>query len=50
MSALYRFLLAWSSLDLDIAKATGASPKTIEAYQRDVDRWEHAILMLRINA
>ncbi len=50
MTAFYRFMLAWSSLDLDIAKATGASPKTIEAHQRDVAKWEHALLILRLNA
>lgn len=50
MSLLYRALLAWSDFDLAIAKATGASPKTIEAYQRDVAKWEHALLMTRINA
>lgn len=50
MSALYRFLLAWSSLDLAIAKATGRNPKHIEQLQRDVDRWEHALIIMRINA
>lgn len=49
MSALYRILLAWSEFDLAIAKATGRNPKHIEQLQRDVDRWEHAILMLEIN-
>jgi len=47
---LYRALLAWSEFDLAIAKATGASPATIEAYQRDVAKWEHALLILRLNA
>lgn len=50
MSLAYRILLAWSEFDLAIAKATGASPATIEAYQRDVAKWEHALLMLEINA
>ena len=50
MSALYRILLAWAEFDLAIAKATGASPATIEAYQCDVSKWEHALLMTRINA
>jgi hypothetical protein len=49
MSALYRILLAWSEFDLAIAKATGRNPKHIEQLQRDIDRWEHAILMLEIN-
>ena len=49
MSALYRILLAWAEFDLAIAKATGRNPKHIEQLQRDIDRWEHAILMLEIN-
>ena len=49
MSALYRILLDWAEFDLAIAKATGRNPKHIEQLQRDVDRWEHAILMLEIN-
>ena len=50
MTLLYRALLEWSEFDLAIAKATGASPATIEAYQRDVAKWEHALLILRLNA
>lgn len=50
MSILYRFLLVWSEFDLAIAKATGRNPKHVEQLQRDVDKWEHALLMLEINA
>lgn len=50
MSALYRILLAWAEFDLAIAKATGRDPKHIEQLQRDVDKWEHALLILRLNA
>jgi hypothetical protein len=50
VSALYRILLAWSSLDLDIAKATGRNPKHIEQLQKDVAKWEHALLITRMNA
>lgn len=50
MSILYRFLLAWSEFDLAIAKATGRDPKHVEQLQRDVEKWEHALLMLEINA
>lgn len=50
MSLLYSALLAWSEFDLAIAKATGRNPKHIEQLQRDVDKWEHALLMLRLNA
>lgn len=50
MSALYRILLAWAEFDLAIAKATGRNPKHIEQLQKDVAKWEHALLMTRINA
>jgi len=50
MNILYRFLLAWSEFDLAIAKATGRDPDHIEQLQRDCDKWEHALLILRINA
>jgi hypothetical protein len=50
MTAFYRLMLAWSSLDLDIAKATGRNPKHIEQLQKDVAKWEHALLILRLNA
>lgn len=50
MKAFYRFLLAWARIDLQIALSTGRNPANIEQLQRDVDRWEHALLMTRINA
>ena len=50
MNLLYRVLLAWSEFDLAIAKSTGRSPANIEQLQRDVDKWEHALLILRLNA
>ena len=50
MNLLYRVLLAWSEFDLAIAKSTGRNPKHIEQLQRDVAKWEHALLMTRINA
>ena len=50
MSILYRFLLCWSEFDLAIARSTGRNPRHVEQVQRDVDRWKHALLMLRINA
>ena len=50
MSALYRILLAWAEFELSIAKDTGRNPKHIEQLQKDVAKWEHALLMTRINA
>ena len=50
MSALFRILLAWSEFDLAIAKATGRNPAHIEQLQKDVAKWEHALLILRLNA
>ena len=34
----------------DIAEATGRNPKRIEQLQKDVAKWEHALLILRLNA
>ncbi len=50
MNLLYRVLLAWAEFDLAIAKATGRNPKHIEQLQKDVAKWEHALLILRLNA
>lgn len=50
MTIFYRFLLAWAEFDLAIARSTGRSPAHVEQLQRDVDRWEHALLMRTINA
>mgnify|MGYP003457275615 CR=1 FL=1 len=50
MNLLYRVLLAWSEFDLAIAKSTGRSLANIEQLQRDVSRWEHALLVSRLNA
>ena len=50
MSLFFRFLLAWAEFDLAIAKATGRNPKHIEQLQKDVAKWEHALLILRLNA
>ena len=50
MNAFYRLMHAWAEFDLAIAKSTGRNPANIEQLQRDVDKWEHALLMLRLNA
>lgn len=50
MNAFYRLMLLWAEFDLAIARATGRNPKHIEQLQRDVDRWEHALIIMRINA
>lgn len=50
MSILYRFLLAWADFDLAIAKATGRNPAHIEQLQREASKWEHALLITRLNA
>ncbi len=50
MNAFYRLMHAWAEFDLAIAKATGRNPKHIEQLQRDVAKWEHALLILRLNA
>lgn len=50
MTFFYRILLAWSRFDLAIARSTGRNPAHVEQLRRDVDRWEHALLMLELNA
>lgn len=49
MRFFYSILLAWSELDLAIARSTGRNPNHIERLQRDCDKWEHALLMLELN-
>ncbi len=49
MAAFYRLLLAWSEFDLAIARSTGRDPKHIEQLQKDVAKWEHALLVTRLN-
>lgn len=50
MTFFYRILLAWSRFDLAIARSTGRNPSHVEQLQRDCSRWEHALLMLELNA
>lgn len=50
MNAFYRLMHAWAEFDLAIAKSTGRSPANIEQLQKDVAKWEHALLILRLNA
>lgn len=50
MRLFYRFLLVWAEFDLTIAKSTGRDPDHVRQLQRDVERWQHALLMTEINA
>lgn len=49
MRIFYAALLFWAEFDLAIARSTGRSPANIEQLQRDVSRWEHALLVTRLN-
>lgn len=49
MRIFYAALLFWSEFDLAIARSTGRSPANIEQLQRDVAKWEHALLVTRLN-
>ncbi len=49
MAAFYRILLTWSEFDLVIARSTGRDPMHIEQLQKDVAKWEHALLVTRLN-
>jgi hypothetical protein len=50
MRAFYSVLLWLAEFELAIACSTGRNPAQITALQADVDRWEHALLMLELNA
>lgn len=50
MRFFYSFLLWLTEFDLAIARSTGRNPDHIQALQADRARWQHALLMLEINA
>ena len=43
MNALYTFLLAWTRIDLRIARSTGRNPAHIAQLQDDERKWELAL-------
>jgi hypothetical protein len=49
MKLFYTLLLWLAEFDLAIARSTGRNPDHIRALQADVDRWQHALLMLELN-
>jgi hypothetical protein len=49
MRLFYSALLWFAELELAIARSTGRNPAQIAPLQADVDRWEHALLMLELN-
>lgn len=49
MKLFYSFLLWMAQFELAIARSTGRDPASIQALQSDVDRWQHALLMLELN-
>ncbi len=40
MKIFYRFMIAWSQIDLMIARSTGRNPDNIAAISKDIQRWE----------
>ena len=49
MRFFYKFLLAWTRLDLKIAQAVSNNNQHIEQLQREKSNWEHELLLLDIN-
>jgi hypothetical protein len=50
MRLFYSALLWLAEYELIIARSSGRSAASVEALQLDVARWQHALLMLQINA
>lgn len=49
MKLFYSLLLWLAEFELAIARSTGRNPANVHALQSDVDRWQHALLMLEMN-
>lgn len=49
LRAFYRFLLAWTRLDIQIARSTGRNPAHILALRQDEDSYERAICRLELS-
>lgn len=50
MRLLYSTPLWLAEFELAIARSTGRNPAQLKALADDVDRWQHALLMLELNA
>lgn len=46
MRYFYKFLLAWTELDLMIARSTGRNPAHISTLIADRDRWSMHLFLL----
>lgn len=49
MTLFYRFLLAWTHLDLIIARSTGRNPDHIAVLEKDKEDYELALLLALLN-
>lgn len=48
MQAFYRFLLAWTRIDIQIARSTGRNPANILALRQDEDEYSRALCRLEM--
>lgn len=48
LTGLYRFCLAWTEIDLVIARSTGRSPSNIAQLSSDRDHYESLLCNLEI--
>lgn len=44
MRYFYAFMLAWSQVDLAIARTVGSNPNYIKELSRDVSKWESLLV------
>jgi len=49
MRLFYSMMLWLAELELAIARSTGRNPAQIPALKADIERWEHALVMLELN-
>ena len=49
MRVFYAFLLAWTRLDLQIARSTGRNPDHIAQLLRDESDYERALIRLELS-
>lgn len=48
LECVYRFMLAWNALDLQVARSTGRNPANIAQLVRERDQYESLLLKLEI--
>ena len=49
MQYFYAFMLAWSQIDLAIARTVGTNPNHIKKLSRDVSKWESLLVKEKVS-